>query len=339
MVALSEQTLLVTGANGFIGQNIIKQALDRGYNVRGTVRSAQLADKVQTIFADYGSKFTAVVVTDLSKKELYEPAFANTSKPITGVIHVASPFKVVIPDVTADILDPAIKGTIGALEAARQYGPNVRRFVLTSSFTALVDLSQGLRPGYTYTEKDWNPMTREQAIQIGGAAAYCASKALAAAWDWVEAEKPFFTLASINSPTTIGPHVTPIADLAKLNTSSALLWLLADAKEVPPTDFVGFADVRVVAAAHLEAFERPEAAGERFLVAQHFDWQSAVDALRETLPHLQSRLPVGTPGAGKVENVYRLDGSKAERILGIKYIPLEVSVKDSFEQFLQAEKK
>lgn len=30
----------------------------------------------------------------------------------------------------------------------------------------------------------------------------------------------------------------------------------------------------------------------------------------------------------------RLDGSKAERILGIKYIPLEVSMKDSFEQFL-----
>jgi nucleoside-diphosphate-sugar epimerase len=98
-------------------------------------------------------------------------------------------------------------------------------------------------------------------------------------------------------------------------------------------------DVRVVATAHLKAFERPEAAGERFLCAQHFDWQSAVDALRQAMPHVQSRLPVGMPGAGKVENAYQLDGSKAERILGIKYIPLEVIMKDSFEQFLQAEKK
>lgn len=118
-----------------------------------------------------------------------------------------------------------------------------------------------------------------------------------------------------------------------------MLWQMIDTTQVRPTDFVGFADVRVVATAHLEVFERPEATGERFLCAQHFDWQSAVDALRETMPHLRSRLPVGTPGAGKVEDVYRLDGSKAERILGIKYIPWEASLKDSFEQFLQAERK
>ncbi|KAL6900405.1 hypothetical protein GGI43DRAFT_427480 [Trichoderma evansii] len=300
----SEQTLL----------HVIKQALDRGYNVRGTVRSAELANKVNSTFADHGYRFSVVIVSDLSKRELYEPAFANTPKPITGVIHVASPFKVMVTDVVGELLDPALRGVIGALEATRQYGSCVRQFVYTSSFVAILDIMQGLRSGYTYSEKDWNPITREQAIQIGA----------------------LFYADQHQFSFDIWPYLTPIADLENLNVSSAILWQMIDTTEVRPTDFVGFADVRLVATAHLEAFERPEAAGERFLCGQHFDWQSAVDTLRETMPQLRSRLPVGTPGAGKVEDVYRLDGSKAERVLEIKYIPLEVTMKDSFEQFLQA---
>ncbi|KAL7917845.1 hypothetical protein ACQKWADRAFT_305830 [Trichoderma austrokoningii] len=57
------------------------------------------------------------------------------------------------------------------------------------------------------------------------AAAYCASKALTeqAAWDWIEVEKPPFTLACINPPSIFGPHLDPIADLTILNTSTAML--------------------------------------------------------------------------------------------------------------------
>ncbi|KAL7784640.1 hypothetical protein V8C37DRAFT_395507 [Trichoderma ceciliae] len=335
----SEQTLLVTGANGFVALHIIKQALDRGYNVRGTVRSVSSADKIRSVFADYGSKFSVAIVPELSKKELYEPAFADTPKPVTGVINVAAPFSLKVTDVVSGLLDPAVECAVSMLEATRQYGSSVRRVVNTSSFACILDLGKGYRPGYTYTEKDWNPMTYAEASKADTSAAYCASKALAerAMWDWVEAEKPSFTLTSINPPWVFGPHLDPIADLTRLNESSESLWRLVGAKEVPPVDFGGFADVRLVATAHLEAFERPEAAGERFLCGQHFDYQSAVDSLRETLPQLQSRLPVGTPGAGKVQDIYQLDGSKAERILGIKYIPLEVTMKDSFEQFLKAE--
>jgi nucleoside-diphosphate-sugar epimerase len=339
MSAPSEQTLLVTGANGFVALHIIKQALDRGYNVRGTVRSVSSAGKVRSTFAEYGSQFSVAIVSDLSKRELYEPAFAGPLKPITGVINVAAPFSLKVTDVVSGLLDPAVDCAITTLEATRQYGSNVRRIVNTSSFACIMDLGQGYRPGYTYTEKDWNPMTHEQASKADNATAYCASKALAekAMWNWIEAEKPSFTLTSINPPWVFGPHLSPITDLKSLNESSEALWRLIGAKEVPPVDFGGFADVRLVATAHLEAFERPEAAGERFLCGQHFDYQSAVDSLRETLPQLQSRLPVGTPGAGKVQDIYQLNGSKAEKILGIKYIPLEATMKDSFEQFLLAE--
>lgn len=191
MAIPSDKTLLVTGANGFIAQHIIKQALDRGYNIQATVRSVELADKVHRIFSDYSFQFSAVIISDLSKRSFTSP-FANTPKPIKSVIQVASPFRVAVADVAADILDPALGGAIGALKATRQYGSSVRRFVLASCFVAMLDLGKRLRPGYTYKEKDWNPMTWEEAIQMGGAAAYCASKALTerTVWNWMEAEKP-----------------------------------------------------------------------------------------------------------------------------------------------------
>ncbi|KAM0456539.1 hypothetical protein ACHAPV_005141 [Trichoderma viride] len=117
---------------------------------------------------------------------------------------------------------------------------------------------------------------------MGGAAAYCTSKALTerAAWDWMAAEKPPLLPACINSLSTFGPHLTPIAPLTNLNTSSAMLWQMMDTTDVRPTDFLGFADVRVVATAHLEAFERPEAARERFLYGQSREcvpaWESDI---------------------------------------------------------------
>ncbi|KAL6854480.1 NAD(P)-binding protein [Trichoderma novae-zelandiae] len=339
MPSPSDQTLLVTGANGFVAQHIINEALARGYNVRGTVRSASSAAKVRPVFASHGPSFSVVIVPELNDKDLYAPAFADTPAPVTGVINVAAPFSLKVKDPLVELLDPAVECAISVLEATRQFGPNVRRVVNTSSFACNLDLSQGYRPGYTYTEKDWNPMSREQAAKADNATAYCASKALAekAMWNWVETEKPSFSLTAINPPWVFGPHLNPISDLSHLNESSEALWRLVGAKEVPPVDFGGFADVRLVAKAHLEAFERPEAAGERFLCGQHFDYQSAVDALRETLPQLKDRLPVGTPGAGKTQDIYQIDGGKAERILGIKYIPLEVTMKDSFEQLLAAE--
>jgi nucleoside-diphosphate-sugar epimerase len=341
MPSPSKQTILVTGANSFVAGHIIKLALEKGYHVRGTVRSEASTAKVRAKFADYGSKLSFGIVPDITWIELYEGAFASVAAPITGVINVAAPFALKVEDNGRDLLNPAIGGATAILEATKRYGPNVRRIVNTSSFASILDPSQGLRPGYTYTEKDWNPTTYEQAVVADAVTAYCASKALAekAMWEWVETENPSFTLATINPPWVFGPHVGGLSDTAHLNESSQALFSLLDAEKVPPIDFAGFVDVRAVAAAHIAAFEKEEAAGQRFLVGAHFDYQSAVDAVRAEIPELHSRLPVGNPGAGQTEKVYEVDGSKAERIMGIKYIPLNESMKDSFAQLLEAEKR
>lgn len=40
-------TVVVSGASGYIGTELVKQLLEKGYNVRGTVRSTSNTDKTQ----------------------------------------------------------------------------------------------------------------------------------------------------------------------------------------------------------------------------------------------------------------------------------------------------
>ena len=337
----SEQTILVTGANSFVAGHIIKVALEKGYHVRGTVRSERSTAQVRDAFAQYGNKLSFGIVSDITKPEFYESAFANAATPITGVINVAAPFTLVVEDNRRDLLDPAVGGATAILEAVKRYGPDVRRVVNTSSFAAIIDLGQGMRPGHTYSETDWNPMTYEQATTADGTTAYCASKALAekAMWAWVETEKPHFTLATINPPWVFGPHVGGLSSTAHLNESTHLLFSMLGADQIPAFDFGGFADVRVVADAHIAAFEKDGAGGQRFLVGSHFDYQSVADTIRENMPEVRDRIPVGNPGAGQTMKVYVVDGSKAETVLGIRYISLADSMKDSFAELLDAEKQ
>jgi nucleoside-diphosphate-sugar epimerase len=263
------------------------------------------------------------------------------------VIDTYQPFVFDIKDTRRDLLDPAINGAVMVLEATAIYGAgSVRRVVTTASFASNLDLLAGKRPNYTYTEQDWNPMTYEEATKTDPTAAYCASKALAerSQWDWMEANNPGFDLVALCPAWIFGPHVAPPSrGLKGLNQSSAALWRMVDRDELPVMDFMGFVDVRDNAIAHVGAFETPEAGGERFILAHHFDYQSVADAVRESIPELRERIPKGTPGSGWQElesgGVYSIDTSKAQRVLGVKYTPFRVSMTDSFLELLEAEKK
>jgi hypothetical protein len=141
-----------------------------------------------------------------------------------------------------ELLDPAIVGTTGILQAIKNGAPSVKKVVVTSSFAAVNDPSKGNWPEHTYSEADWNPMTLEDALlhpargYTGTSTAIlqgsrktgnfllahvrvmmrkssdrlAASKAFAekAAWDFVEKEKPSFSLSTINPSLVFGPIVS-----------------------------------------------------------------------------------------------------------------------------------
>ena len=95
-------------------------------------------------------------------------------------------------DFEKDLFRPAIEGTTTLLKAVKDSDAKISRVVITSSFASMYDPLQGLRPGYAYTETDWNPVTKEVVAESNNAIlAYLASKTFAekAAFDFVEKEK------------------------------------------------------------------------------------------------------------------------------------------------------
>lgn len=170
--------------------------LTKGYNVRTTVRSEQAANNVRKTHGKYGSALSFAIVSDLATKGAFDAAV----KGVDGVIHLASPFFLDPHDIEKDMFEPEVSGTVSLLTAVQKFAPNTKRVVITSSASAVLDLSKGMRPGYTYKEADWNPMKREEVRDP--ATANFVSKAIAekAAWDFVQYAKPGFTITTLLSP-------------------------------------------------------------------------------------------------------------------------------------------
>lgn len=61
--------VLVTGANGYIAAWLVQILLERGYTVRGTVRSENKGKHLKESFKSYvdQGKFELVVVADITK--------------------------------------------------------------------------------------------------------------------------------------------------------------------------------------------------------------------------------------------------------------------------------
>lgn len=332
------KVVLVTGATSYVATYVIKEFLNKGYHIRAQVRNQNSADKVSRAFPDVdAAKLEFTFVEDIIRPGAWDAAVQG----VDGVVHTASPFVLQVEDNERDLLDPAIKGTKEILEAVAKKAPQVKRVVITSSFAAMVDLAQGYRPGYTYSEKDWNPVTYEAAKAGGGAEAYCASKTFAerAAWDFVEARKPNFSVATICPPMIYGPPAHDVS-LANLNTSVADIYRLMDGstrEAVPPTAFPLFADVRNVGQAHLAAFEHARG-GRYFVTSGPFLNEDVCQLLRRELPGHVDRIPVPDDAAPRPD-VYQVDNSKAVKELGIRFIPLEECIRDMARSLVKLEEK
>lgn len=247
----------------------------------------------------------------------------------------ASPFHFKINDVKKDLLDPAIQGTTGILKAIKASAPSVKRVVITSSFASILTPDLGNRPGHVYSEADWNPITPEESV-LNSVNGYRGSKTHAekAAWDFVKNESPNFDVATINPPLVIGLVKPYGASIENINTSNERTRDILQGKtkeSLGPTGTYIWVDVRDVAAAHVAAFEKPDAGGKRyFLVAGTFTNQLIADIIVKNFPEYKNNVPEKRePNDGYPEGgFYGFDNSRSKEILGIKYHTLEESVVD-----------
>jgi nucleoside-diphosphate-sugar epimerase len=323
--------VVVTGANGFIASHTVQTLLRAGFAVCGTVRSTAKAEAVtrnvrQLNSPDTAANFTTAVVPDITDSAAYLELFRTTQP--AAVLHLASPFAYTVANFEEDLMKPAVKGTLAVLEAAAVTA-SVRRVVHTNSFACIYDASLGMRPGYTYTAKDWCPLTYADGVNaVNAPTAYRASKAVAekTAWEFLDSHRDVhFDLVSLCPAMVFGPFLDAPDALPSsptgLNTSNQLVWDVLRTGEngpMPPTKGPVWVDVRDVADAHVRALEMPEMGGRRFLLAKDvYCTQEIADVAREVLPPKhRHRVPMGVPGQREAGNHFAVDARIEERLLG-----------------------
>ena len=330
--------VLVTGANGFLANHLVRDLLAEGYTVVGTVRD--LSDPVRTEhLRAHAEALGCPERLELTEADVLDAdPWEGLLQGCDGLFHTATVFSL-----TADadvVLNTANLGTEHLLHAAAAAG--VPRIVYTSSTAAV---GSGPR-GRAKDENDW---------QSGSSMPYTAAKTQSERRAWRIAEEHDLDLRVINPTAILGggfsrppPSVDWMPDL------------LSGAWPIVPAIPMAFVHVEDVAHAHRMAFERDDAEG-RFVIAPHsgltmidvartarrlrpqanapkrglprrllplavfFDWLKG----RKTGERRLTRAVV----RGYMRGDARYSSAKAERVLGMTWRSLDACVEDTIRAF------
>ena len=326
------EKVLVTGATGFIGLHCIKQLLDRGYSVNGTLRSqdrqAEVLDSLER--NNTPTRHLSLFEVDLNRDSGWDSAIRDCNY----VLHVASPF--VLTDEDEDFfVKPAVEGVQRALKFSKKH--NVKKVILTSSFAAIHETLNDRQE--SFDEEDWSNPNKP------GISFYAKSKTMAelAAWEFMEMENPDFSLTVINPVLVMGPTLSK-----DVGTSNSLVKNMINGS-VPgtPKIHIGIVDVRDVASVHILAMESSSADGERIIVSEKELWVHEVAAilrdagfnktpkvefpkwLMKVVALFRKDLALMVPMIGKRRDV---SSSKARELLGWKPMKAELSIIDTAQQ-------
>lgn len=309
------QTLVtVTGASGFIALHCMRELLERGYRVRGTVRKLGSEAALRRALGSLGdSDRLSFVEAELMADSGWREAMAGAKY----VLHVASPLPKREPKHEQELIQPARDGTLRVLRAAKE--ARVSRVVMTSSVAAVMS-GRARDTGHVFDENDWSDLD-------GRIASYSKSKTLAelAAWEFVR-EAGELELVTMNPVYVLGPSLTG-AD----NASNEIVRKLLE-REMPgvPRIQLGLVDVRDVATAHVLAMTSDKAAGQRFVLCSDTAWLRAIaEALVQggyrvrtlELPNFVVRIaglfdPTVRLILGELGKPYLITSEKAQRLLG-----------------------
>jgi nucleoside-diphosphate-sugar epimerase len=210
LTAIPEGSLiLITGATSYLASYVIKDFLERGYRVRGIVRSLSKASWLtQEVFPDYTKSgvFDLVEVPDLAAPEAFDDVIPNSKA--SAILHFATSLDF-DPDPNK-VIPQAVEAVLRLLRTAARE-PSIKRFIFTSSIGAVYSPKGGVP--VTLTKDSWNDAALEAAWAPPpydaqrGPKVYAASKVEVerAMFKFVEEERPGFIVNTVNPFFVIGP--------------------------------------------------------------------------------------------------------------------------------------
>lgn len=270
--------VLVTGISGFIGSHVAKRLLDKGYDVRGTVR-----DKVkgEGIFAALTSGLADPTRLELVETNLgADSGWADAVKDCRYIQHIASPFPLEGPADREALVPEARAGAQRVLEHG--FSAGAERIVLTSSIVSMIGQKKRGKTMHI-TEKDWSEPDWKALT------AYPVSKTRAelSAWAYADAQGLNEKLTTICPGLVFGPD--------SYHNGGASLGLIRAmfSGQFPMVPKVAYPiiDVRDCASIHVAAMTSKNAGGRRLIAGSNTLWFSDIsNILRHEYPRA-SKLP------------------------------------------------
>ncbi|QBR12758.1 SDR family oxidoreductase [Sphingobacterium sp. CZ-2] len=256
---MSSKKVLLTGISGFLGSHTAIQLLEKGYEVRGTLRNLERAPAIKEVIARHTNKIgnLTIVKADLRNGKIWNDLMEG----IDFVQHIASPFPRELPKHEDDLIIPAKEGVMHILEAAIKN--KVKRVVLTSSCAAVVYGKTNEQLKHPMDESIWTDINNNK-----DNAPYFKSKTIAerTAWQFMEENPSELEFVSVLPGAILGPVLEE-----DFGTSANIVIKLMEGK-MPAVPQIGFEiiDVRSVSDALIKAMETPQAANNRYLISSGF---------------------------------------------------------------------
>jgi dihydroflavonol-4-reductase len=280
----TKKLVLVSGANGHLGNNLVRLLLSRGFQVRASVRNLDNSAALQ----DLPCELVAADITD-------KASFIRALRGVDTFYAVGAAFKLWARDPQKEIYDVNMQGTRNTIEAAAAAG--VKKIIYVSSIAAL---------DYTHTptreSNGYNPDRRD---------AYYNSKNDGEKLAFQLARELGIELVSVMPGAMIGSEAA-----LPLNVSYDVLRLILT-KQIPVDTGIAlnWVDVKDVAeGCYLAALHGK--AGERYILANE-KCMSISDTTRlaqKLYPQLQLKIPAAVPKillytiAGLMQFAARLQG-------------------------------
>jgi len=231
--------VLVTGANGHLGYNLVKKLLQTDYVVRGSIRSLEDQDKVKRL-ESLGN--IEVVEAELDKPDQLRKAMEG----VDVLYHAAAIYKYFAPGMESEIVNASVNGIDNTFRAAAD--ANIKKIILTSSIVTLPLTNLGDEPS---DEESWQTDLRTP---------YIRAKTEGEKKGWELAKEKNLNLVTVLPGGIIGPDFarnTPSIDIIEAMMFGAFR------VGVPNLNYP-IVDVRDVVDAHILAGEND--CNGRFLV-------------------------------------------------------------------------
>lgn len=255
--------VLVTGANGHLGNNLVRLLISKGYRVRASVRDINNVKPLDGLDCE-------VVQADITDKESMKKALSG----IDTFYAVGAVFKLWAKEPKREIYDVNMNGCKIMIEAAAE--TNVKRIVYVSSIAAL-DYTKGCPVN---EESGYNPDRRDM---------YYNSKNDGERLAFALAEKYNIDLVAVLPSAMIGGIIA-----GRLSNSNEILKAVLNNKLPFETHItLNWIDVNDVAEGCVLAAEKGKA-GERYILANEkcMTITETIKLANDMLPELKLKRPI-----------------------------------------------